>query len=139
MAIVHAEMTISIIRAGTAMTTSRTTSQEGIKTMIAEAAAMPSNCATLINMTKEVKDATVMMIGKKEIPIVLVTRDSHIMWRRSTVALALAHNPRVAAALPAAATFQATAPLALVLILVLCQVTARGATITTMWMTPTWT
>eukprot|EP00957_Ditylum_brightwellii_P139076 10600056-Ditylum_brightwellii.AAC.1 len=62
MAIIHAEMTISIIRAGTAMTTAGTTSQEGIKTMIAKTAAMPSNSVTLINMTKEVKEATVVMI-----------------------------------------------------------------------------
>eukprot|EP00957_Ditylum_brightwellii_P115754 8830255-Ditylum_brightwellii.AAC.1 len=71
MAIAHAEMTISIIRAGTAMTTTRTTSQEGIETMIANAAAMPSNCVTLINMTKEVEEATVVMIGEKDIAIVL--------------------------------------------------------------------
>eukprot|EP00957_Ditylum_brightwellii_P199761 15228312-Ditylum_brightwellii.AAC.1 len=68
-------------------------------------------------MTKEVKEATVVMIGEKEITIMLVTRASHIMWRRRTVALALAHDPRVAATLPA------TAALALVLILALCQVT----------------
>eukprot|EP00957_Ditylum_brightwellii_P148388 11297424-Ditylum_brightwellii.AAC.1 len=69
MAIVYAEMTISIIQPGTAITTTGTTSQEGIKTMIAKAAAMSSNCVTLINMTKEVKEATVVMIGKKEIAI----------------------------------------------------------------------
>eukprot|EP00957_Ditylum_brightwellii_P025820 1953316-Ditylum_brightwellii.AAC.2 len=40
MAIIHAEMTINIIQAGTAMTTVRTISQEGIETMIAEVAAM---------------------------------------------------------------------------------------------------
>eukprot|EP00957_Ditylum_brightwellii_P025819 1953316-Ditylum_brightwellii.AAC.1 len=68
-----------------------------------------------IIMTKEVKEATVVMIGKKEIAIVLITRASHIMWRRSTVALT--PDPRVAAALPAAATFQAAAAL----VLVLCQ------------------
>eukprot|EP00957_Ditylum_brightwellii_P016865 1271558-Ditylum_brightwellii.AAC.1 len=71
MAIAHAEMTINMIQAGTAMTTAGTISQEGIKTMIAEAAAMPSNLVTLTNMTKEVKEAMVMMIGKKEIIIVL--------------------------------------------------------------------
>eukprot|EP00957_Ditylum_brightwellii_P048710 3695845-Ditylum_brightwellii.AAC.1 len=59
------------------------------------------------------------------------------MWRRSTVAFALAQDPRVAAALPATAAFQAAAALALAL--VFCQVTARGDTITTMWRTPTWT
>eukprot|EP00957_Ditylum_brightwellii_P108627 8285297-Ditylum_brightwellii.AAC.1 len=64
-------------------------------------------------MTKEVKEATVVMIGKKEIATVLVTRASYIMWRRSTVAL----NLRVAAALPAAAAFQAAATL----VLALCQ------------------
>eukprot|EP00957_Ditylum_brightwellii_P075124 5708662-Ditylum_brightwellii.AAC.1 len=66
------------------------------------------------------------MIGKKEIAIVLVTKASHTMWRRSTVALA--PNPRVAAALPAAAAFQAAAAL----VLILCQVTARGVMITIM-------
>eukprot|EP00957_Ditylum_brightwellii_P001318 103594-Ditylum_brightwellii.AAC.1 len=86
-------------------------------------------------MTKEVKEAMVVMIGKKEIITVLVTRASHIMWRRSTVTLALVLDLRVAAALPVAAAFQAAA----VLVLVLCQVTARGAMITTIWRTPTWT
>eukprot|EP00957_Ditylum_brightwellii_P186283 14181981-Ditylum_brightwellii.AAC.1 len=62
-------------------------------------------------MTKEVKEAMVVMIGKMEIAIMLVTRASHIMWRRSTVSLALALDLRVAAALPAAATFRAAATL----------------------------
>eukprot|EP00957_Ditylum_brightwellii_P187702 14292845-Ditylum_brightwellii.AAC.1 len=135
MAIAHAKMTISIIWAGTTMTTAGTTSQEGIKTMIAEAVAMPANFVILTNMTKEVKEVTVVMIGKKEIAIVLVARASCIMWRRSTVTLALTPDPRVAAALPAVAAFQATAALSLIL----CQVTARGTTIATMWRTPTWT
>eukprot|EP00957_Ditylum_brightwellii_P140346 10693242-Ditylum_brightwellii.AAC.1 len=78
---------------------------------------MPANLVTLNNMTKEVEEATVVMIGKKEIAIVLVTRASHIMWRRITVALALALNLRVAAALPVAAAFQAAAAL----VLILCQ------------------
>eukprot|EP00957_Ditylum_brightwellii_P049199 3732928-Ditylum_brightwellii.AAC.1 len=78
-------------------------------------------------MTKEVKEATVVMIGEKEIAIVLVTRASHIMGRRSTVALALALDLRVATAFPAAAAFQAAATL----VLALCQVTARGAMTTT--------
>eukprot|EP00957_Ditylum_brightwellii_P074273 5643487-Ditylum_brightwellii.AAC.1 len=60
-----------MIWAGTAMTTTRTISQEGIKTTIAEAAAMPANLVTLTSMTKEVKEAMVVMIGKKEIAIVL--------------------------------------------------------------------
>eukprot|EP00957_Ditylum_brightwellii_P153620 11690943-Ditylum_brightwellii.AAC.1 len=115
MAFAHAEMTISIIWAGTAITIARTTSQEGIKTIITKAAAMPANLVTLINMTKEVKEATAVMIGKKEIAIMLVTRASHIIWRRSTVAFALAPDPRVAAALPAAAAFQAAVALVLVL------------------------
>eukprot|EP00957_Ditylum_brightwellii_P053087 4025518-Ditylum_brightwellii.AAC.1 len=55
------------IPVGTAMTIS----QEGIKTMISKAAAMPANLATLTSMTKEVKEATVVMIGKKKIAIVL--------------------------------------------------------------------
>eukprot|EP00957_Ditylum_brightwellii_P195038 14860551-Ditylum_brightwellii.AAC.1 len=89
MAIAHAKMTINIIQAGTAMTTTGTISQEGIETMIAEAAAMSANLITLtsmsIIMTKEVEEATVVMIGKKEIAIMLVTRACHIMWRRSTI------------------------------------------------------
>eukprot|EP00957_Ditylum_brightwellii_P101201 7712222-Ditylum_brightwellii.AAC.1 len=72
---------------------------------------MPANLVTLTSMTKEVKETTVVMIGKKEITIVLVTRASHIMWRRSTVALTLALDLRVTAALPAAAAFQAAAAL----------------------------
>eukprot|EP00957_Ditylum_brightwellii_P135930 10367544-Ditylum_brightwellii.AAC.1 len=119
MAIAHAEMTINIIWAGTTMMTAGTIIQEGIETMIAKAATMSANLVTLtsmsIIMTKEIEEATVVMIGKKEITIVLATRASHIMWKRSTVALA--PNPRVAAALPAAAAFQATAAL----VLVLCQ------------------
>eukprot|EP00957_Ditylum_brightwellii_P156066 11878684-Ditylum_brightwellii.AAC.2 len=137
MAITHTKMTINIIWAGTAMTTTGTISQEGIKTMIAKAAAMSANLITLtsmsIIMTKEVKEAMVVMIGKKEIDIVLVTMASHIMWRRSTVTLAL--NPRVAATFQAAAAFQAAATL----VLILSQVTARGVTITAMWRIPTWT
>eukprot|EP00957_Ditylum_brightwellii_P115292 8791786-Ditylum_brightwellii.AAC.1 len=123
------------------MKTAGTISQEGIETMIAKAAAMSANFVTLtsMNMTKKVKEATVVMIGKKEITIVLVTNASHIMWRRSTVALA--PNLRVAAALPAAAAFQATAALQATstLVLALCQVTERGVTIPTMWKIPTWT
>eukprot|EP00957_Ditylum_brightwellii_P027134 2051555-Ditylum_brightwellii.AAC.1 len=75
MAIAHAEMTINIIWAGTAMTTTKTISQEGIKTMIAKVAAMSANLVTLtimsIIMTKEVEEATVVMISQKEIAIVL--------------------------------------------------------------------
>eukprot|EP00957_Ditylum_brightwellii_P118475 9035811-Ditylum_brightwellii.AAC.1 len=89
--------------------------------MITEAAAMPANLITLTSMTKEFEEAMVVMIGNNEIAIMLVTRASHIMWRRSTVALPLALDMRVAAALPAAAAFQAAATL----ILILCQVTAR--------------
>eukprot|EP00957_Ditylum_brightwellii_P134980 10291684-Ditylum_brightwellii.AAC.1 len=69
MAIAHAKMTINIIWAGTATMTAGTISQEGIETMITKAAAMSANLATLTNMsiimTNEVKEATVMMIGKK--------------------------------------------------------------------------
>ena len=79
MAIARAEMTINIIQAGTATTTAGTTSQEGIETTITKAAAMPANLVNLTHMTKEVKEATVVMIGKKEITIVLATRASHIM------------------------------------------------------------
>eukprot|EP00957_Ditylum_brightwellii_P195259 14875280-Ditylum_brightwellii.AAC.1 len=64
------------------------------------------------------------MTGKKEIVIVLVTKASHNMWRKITVALApdLRVAAAVAATLQAAATFQAT--VILVLVLVLCQMTA---------------
>eukprot|EP00957_Ditylum_brightwellii_P157722 12005138-Ditylum_brightwellii.AAC.1 len=60
-----------MIWAGTAMTTAGTISQEGVKTTITKAAAMPANLVTLTSITKEVKEATVVMIGKKEITIVL--------------------------------------------------------------------
>eukprot|EP00957_Ditylum_brightwellii_P067656 5135266-Ditylum_brightwellii.AAC.1 len=49
----HTEMTINMIRAGTAMTTTRTISLKGIKTTIAKAAAMLANIVTLTSMTKE--------------------------------------------------------------------------------------
>eukprot|EP00957_Ditylum_brightwellii_P147546 11236503-Ditylum_brightwellii.AAC.1 len=53
-----------------------------------------------IIMTREVKEATVMMTGKKEIAIMLVTKASHTTWRKITVALA--PNLRVTAAVAAA-------------------------------------
>eukprot|EP00957_Ditylum_brightwellii_P037531 2838880-Ditylum_brightwellii.AAC.1 len=60
-----------MIRAGTAMTTAGTISQEQIGTMIAKAAAMSANLVTLTSMTKEAEEAMVVMIGEKEIAIVL--------------------------------------------------------------------
>eukprot|EP00957_Ditylum_brightwellii_P133372 10168781-Ditylum_brightwellii.AAC.1 len=71
MDITHAKMTITMIQAGTAMTMAGTISQEGIKTIIAKAAAMPANLVILTNMTKEVEEAMVVMIGEKETTIVL--------------------------------------------------------------------
>eukprot|EP00957_Ditylum_brightwellii_P160532 12220710-Ditylum_brightwellii.AAC.1 len=86
--------------------------------MIAKAAAMQTKTVTVIDVTiivtKKAKEAAVMMTGKKEITIVLVT---------------LVPNLRAVAALQAA-----TAP-----VLVLCQTTASKVTTTTMWMTLTWT
>eukprot|EP00957_Ditylum_brightwellii_P162070 12339024-Ditylum_brightwellii.AAC.1 len=137
MDVAHAEIAINIIQAGTTMITAGTISQQGIETMITKAVAMPASLVTLtsmsIIMTKEVEEATVVMIGKKEIAIMLVTKASHIMWMRSTVVLA--PKPRGVAALPATAAFQASA----VLVLALCQGTSRGVTITTIQRTPTWT
>eukprot|EP00957_Ditylum_brightwellii_P162661 12386561-Ditylum_brightwellii.AAC.1 len=88
---------------------------------------MPTNIITVIDvtiiMTREAKEATVVMTGKKEIVIVLVTKASHIMWRKSAVALApdLSVAAAVAVTLQTAASFQAAAAL----VLVLCQTTAR--------------
>eukprot|EP00957_Ditylum_brightwellii_P007517 568498-Ditylum_brightwellii.AAC.1 len=65
-----------------------------------------------IIVTREAKEATVVMTGEKEIAIVLVTKTSRIMRRRSTVALA--PNLSVTATLQAAAA----------LVLILCQTTA---------------
>eukprot|EP00957_Ditylum_brightwellii_P170958 13012851-Ditylum_brightwellii.AAC.1 len=90
-----------------------------------------------IIVTREAKEATMAMTGKKHITIVLGTKTSHTMWRKSTVALA--PNIRVAdtivVALQAAATFQAAAAL----VLVLCQITASKVMLITMWRIPTWT
>eukprot|EP00957_Ditylum_brightwellii_P003470 262687-Ditylum_brightwellii.AAC.1 len=59
------------------------------------------------------------MAGKKEIAIVIVTKASHTMWRKSAVALApnLSVAAAVAVALQATATFQVAATL----VPVLCQ------------------
>eukprot|EP00957_Ditylum_brightwellii_P202442 15330195-Ditylum_brightwellii.AAC.1 len=89
-----------------------------------------------------------MMAGKKEIAIVLATKTSHTMWRKSTVALA--PNLRVAVTvadalqgtdalqgadtLQAADAFQAAAAL----VFVLCQTAASKVMTITMWRTPTW-
>eukprot|EP00957_Ditylum_brightwellii_P040411 3058011-Ditylum_brightwellii.AAC.1 len=88
-------------------------------------------------MTREAKEAAVMMTGKKKIAIMLVTKASHTMWRKSRVALApnLRVTVTVAVALQDTATFQAVASLALVF----CQITASKVMTTTMWRTPTWT
>eukprot|EP00957_Ditylum_brightwellii_P088001 6702405-Ditylum_brightwellii.AAC.1 len=111
---------------GTVMTTTKTTTQAEITIAIAKAAVMPTKMVTVIDMTimtRDAKETTVMMTGKKEIAIVLVTTASHIMWRKSTVALApnLRATAAIAVALQVPAAFQAAADL----VLVFCQTTAR--------------
>eukprot|EP00957_Ditylum_brightwellii_P114438 8724640-Ditylum_brightwellii.AAC.1 len=87
---------------------------------------MQTNIVTVIDVTiivtRETKEATVMITGKKKISIVLVTKASHTMWRKSAVAPApnLRVTAAVKAALQAAAAFQAAATL----VLVLCQIPA---------------
>eukprot|EP00957_Ditylum_brightwellii_P069910 5309023-Ditylum_brightwellii.AAC.1 len=74
------------------MTTAKTTTQAEIAITIAKAEAMQTKIVTVIDMTiimtREAKEATVVMIGKKEIAIVPVTKASHTTWRKSAVALA---------------------------------------------------
>eukprot|EP00957_Ditylum_brightwellii_P004319 327775-Ditylum_brightwellii.AAC.1 len=53
-----------------------------------------------IIVTRETKEAAVVMTGKEEIVILLVIKASHTMWRKSIVALA--PDPRVAVAVTAA-------------------------------------
>eukprot|EP00957_Ditylum_brightwellii_P064029 4857200-Ditylum_brightwellii.AAC.1 len=134
-AIAHTETTINIAQAGTAMITDKTTAQVDIAITIAKAAAMETKIVTVIDviiiMTREAKDATVMMTGKKEIAIVLVTKASHITWRKSAVALA----PNLRVAVTVAAALQAASAL----VLVLCQITASKVMTTTMYRIPTWT
>eukprot|EP00957_Ditylum_brightwellii_P044667 3386485-Ditylum_brightwellii.AAC.1 len=122
------------------MTTDKTTTQAEIAITIAEAAAMQTKIVMVIDVTiiviREAKEVTVVITGKKEIAIVLITKASHTMWRKSAVALApnLRVVATVTAALQAAATFQATAAL----VLVFYQTTASKVMTTTMWRTPTW-
>eukprot|EP00957_Ditylum_brightwellii_P091330 6954223-Ditylum_brightwellii.AAC.1 len=115
------------------MMTTETTTQVEISITITKTAAMQTKIVTVkdttIIVTREAKEATVVMTGKKEIAIALVSKASHIMWRKSTVALA--PDVRVATA----AAFQAAAAL----VLVLCQMTAREVTTSTMWRTLMWT
>eukprot|EP00957_Ditylum_brightwellii_P003416 258830-Ditylum_brightwellii.AAC.1 len=121
--------------------TAKTTTQAEIAITTSKAAAMPIKIVTVIDvtiiMTREAKEATVVMRGKKEIAIVLVTKASHIIWRKSAVTLAPALRVVAAAAvaLQATAAFQATAAL----IIVLCQMTAREVMKITMWRSPIWT
>eukprot|EP00957_Ditylum_brightwellii_P038923 2941088-Ditylum_brightwellii.AAC.1 len=65
------------------MTTTKTTTQAEIAIMIAKAAVMQIKIVTVIDVTiivtREAKEATVVMTGKKEITIVLVTKASHTM------------------------------------------------------------
>eukprot|EP00957_Ditylum_brightwellii_P092000 7003984-Ditylum_brightwellii.AAC.1 len=82
------------------MTTAKTTTQAEIAIMIAKAAAMQTKIVTVIGMTiimtREAKEAIVVMTGKKEISIVLVTKASYTIWGESAVAFT--PNLRVAAA-----------------------------------------
>eukprot|EP00957_Ditylum_brightwellii_P205858 15345754-Ditylum_brightwellii.AAC.1 len=81
-AIAHTKTTTNTAWAGTAMTTAKTTTQAEIAITIAKAAAMQTEIITVIDVTiivtREAKEATVMMTGKKEIAIVLVTKASCI-------------------------------------------------------------
>eukprot|EP00957_Ditylum_brightwellii_P001068 84660-Ditylum_brightwellii.AAC.1 len=74
-AIAHTKTTINIARAGTTMTTTNTTIQAEIAIMITEAAAMQTKIVRVIDVTiivtRETKEATVVMTGKKEIAIML--------------------------------------------------------------------
>eukprot|EP00957_Ditylum_brightwellii_P185165 14100839-Ditylum_brightwellii.AAC.1 len=74
------------------MTTNKTTTQAEIAITIAKTAAMQTKIVTVIDvtiiLTREAEETTVVMTGKKEITIVLVTKASHTMWRKSVVALA---------------------------------------------------
>eukprot|EP00957_Ditylum_brightwellii_P207080 15351387-Ditylum_brightwellii.AAC.2 len=83
--------------------------QVEITTVTAKAAAMPTTIFTVIDMTitmtREAKEATVMMTSKEGIAIVMAVKASHSMWRKSIVALAL--DPRAAVAV----TFQVAATL----------------------------
>eukprot|EP00957_Ditylum_brightwellii_P130116 9924746-Ditylum_brightwellii.AAC.1 len=108
------------------MMTANTTTQAEIAITTTKAAAMPTKIVTVIDVTiimiREAKEATVVMTGEKEIAIVLVTKTSHIMWRKSTVALApdLKVSAAIAATIQATADFQAAAAP----VLALCQTTA---------------
>eukprot|EP00957_Ditylum_brightwellii_P039086 2954547-Ditylum_brightwellii.AAC.1 len=88
-----------------------------------------------IIMTREAKEATVMMTSKKEIAIMLAIKASHTMWTKGIVTLV--PNPRVAvaAALQVTATFQAADALVLALI----QMKISVVKIITMWRNSTWT
>eukprot|EP00957_Ditylum_brightwellii_P164119 12495833-Ditylum_brightwellii.AAC.1 len=102
---------------------------------------MPTKIVTVIDVTiivtREANEATAVMIGEKEIAIGLITKASHTMWRKSTVTLApdLRVAVTVAVALQAAAAFQGTAALNLIL----CQTTTSKVMAITMWRTPAWT
>eukprot|EP00957_Ditylum_brightwellii_P135914 10366741-Ditylum_brightwellii.AAC.1 len=73
--IAHTKTTINIAWAGTAMTTTKTTTHAKIAIMTAKTAAMPTQFITVIDvtiiMTREAKEETVVMTGEKEIAIVL--------------------------------------------------------------------
>eukprot|EP00957_Ditylum_brightwellii_P184050 14019984-Ditylum_brightwellii.AAC.1 len=94
------------------MTTTKTTTQAEIAITIAKATAMQTKIVTAIDMTiivtREAKEATVVMKGKKEIVIVLVAKASHTTWRKNAVALSpdLRVAAAVTAALQAAAAFK---------------------------------
>eukprot|EP00957_Ditylum_brightwellii_P006582 499189-Ditylum_brightwellii.AAC.1 len=82
------------------MMIAKTTTQVEIAIIITEAAVMQTKIVIVTDMTiivaREAKEATVVMTGKKEIAIMLVTKASHTTWRKSAVALT--PNLRVTAA-----------------------------------------
>eukprot|EP00957_Ditylum_brightwellii_P023834 1798299-Ditylum_brightwellii.AAC.1 len=81
-----------------------------------------------IIVTREAKEATVIMTGKEEIVIVLTVKPSHIMWMKSIVALTSSPRATVAVALQAAAA----------LVFTLTQMKSSKVTIIIVWTNPTW-
>eukprot|EP00957_Ditylum_brightwellii_P194489 14813309-Ditylum_brightwellii.AAC.1 len=95
--IFHTETTINIDWVGSALMKDKTTTtQAEIATAITKATVMPTQIVTVMDvtiiMTREANEDTVVMAGGKEITIVLVIKNSHIMWRK--IEVALAPNPR---------------------------------------------
>eukprot|EP00957_Ditylum_brightwellii_P010890 825194-Ditylum_brightwellii.AAC.1 len=141
-AIAHTKTTINIAWPGTAMMTAKITTQAEIAITVAKVAAIQTKIITVIDVTiivtRKAKEATVMMTGKKEIAIVLITKASHTMWRKSTGALApdLRVTAKVVVTPQATVAFQCSCSCSC---FALCQTTASEVMTITMWRTPTWT